>query len=924
MSAAVINSTSPSRPTGVGLYQEIDFAIKEMETLKVTELKTLCRSLNLATNGRKAEIQSRIAGFIKESCSGTTIDPWRPKVLTVFINRIKNNQMLPVYNNLWSAIKTGNYQYTIPSMNINNNTNSSNNKTTGQQQQQQQQQKKKPASNYDPDNDTFYFRKSPFYKPIRLIEGTSIKLKRCTGRASVKALFKLNAKDWELLNSSENYKVLLYCGPTHLPSQNNKKEPIMFPFPNEIVFNSIPIKDNVRGLKNKIGTAKPADLTPHLKKNSTTATNVLDFIYAFQKTDFILFCYLVKVITPEEIVRDVVLKQNFKISKESTIAYIKRTLREEDESDFVTTSMVMSLQCPISYTRMKYPTKSILCEHLQCFDAVWYLHSQLQVPTWECPVCQIHIPLENLSISEYVDDILKNSKDDVEQIELTADGNWIAIDEDGEDTGNNNNNNGLPTTSENGIKQESTTSTEIPEKSTSAIPHLHHSEEHVVISLDSDEDENEVQENEAQEDEEETDISPPIIPPSERRHRHNTTLDDDEDEPLSAYGTQQSQNNQSQSQLQSQLHTAMQTPLHGQVQGQEQQQIRSQEQFVTPTTTTITTNVQAGINPFFPSITTRIQPPNVLISQQQQIPPNNNNTRTSLPSITASTTQPQFVSNIPITTQSVPTTPAIRDELPLRSISYPYSTVIPNSQIHNQHNYPFNFEPESLQRHNIPATNNNNNNNNNITSNLDSSSQPLPSLGNVHPGINSTSFLGLSGSVSQPNSTTALPTPPVLATTKNNQPNLLGITGTPLYTNISSSSGTPITGANDHQHHSNGTDTNNININRYPLGTTGNIPSMAPPSNAPVASTNKTTNVGVGVGGGRHSNKNNISPFIPRKDYSKILPRKRKEPPPSSTTDDNSLGVTVDSNTPPPPVVNGGSGNNNQGADAEVIDLTSD
>ncbi|CAI5174281.1 ANL_HP_G0129460.mRNA.1.CDS.1 [Saccharomyces cerevisiae] len=51
-----------------------------------------------------------------------------------------------------------------------------------------------------------------------------------------------------------------------------------------------------------------------------------------------------------------------------------------------TTSTIMSLQCPISYTRMKYPSKSINCKHLQCFDALWFLHSQLQIPTWQCPL----------------------------------------------------------------------------------------------------------------------------------------------------------------------------------------------------------------------------------------------------------------------------------------------------------------------------------------------------------------------------------------------------------------------------------------------------------------------------------------------------------------------------------------------------------
>ena len=84
----------------------------------------------------------------------------------------------------------------------------------------------------------------------------------------------------------------------------------------------------------------------------------------------------------------------------------------------------MSLSCPISYTRMKYPAKSIRCQHLQCFDALWFLHSQLQIPTWQCPVCQVAITFDRLAICQYVDDILHSCGEEVEQVELFADGSW--------------------------------------------------------------------------------------------------------------------------------------------------------------------------------------------------------------------------------------------------------------------------------------------------------------------------------------------------------------------------------------------------------------------------------------------------------------------------------------------------------------------
>lgn len=85
----------------------------------------------------------------------------------------------------------------------------------------------------------------------------------------------------------------------------------------------------------------------------------------------------------------------------------------------------MSLQCPISYSRMKYPVKSIHCRHLQCFDAQWFIESQRQIPTWQCPVCQKTIHIEDLSICEFVQEIINATDEEVEQVEISKDGSWV-------------------------------------------------------------------------------------------------------------------------------------------------------------------------------------------------------------------------------------------------------------------------------------------------------------------------------------------------------------------------------------------------------------------------------------------------------------------------------------------------------------------
>ena len=79
---------------------------------------------------------------------------------------------------------------------------------------------------------------------------------------------------------------------------------------------------------------------------------------------------------------------------------------------------------------MRYPSKSVHCQHLQCFDALWFIESQQQIPTWHCPVCQKKIKIEDLAVCEFVEDIINQCDDEIEQVEISRDGSWKPIFED--------------------------------------------------------------------------------------------------------------------------------------------------------------------------------------------------------------------------------------------------------------------------------------------------------------------------------------------------------------------------------------------------------------------------------------------------------------------------------------------------------------
>lgn len=424
---------SMSVGSGGGLHHEIQEAIAQMELLKVLELKAVCRSIELPITGRKSILQDRIRAYLKNSCSIGRIDPWRPKTIKILIEKSKAGQVLPKYEMVWQTIRSGAFNHPVATGQLPvSSLQEDGTLTVGNQVDYNATNTVRPSDVYvgptrpsmsvEPRKTYIHFKESPFYKMRKLIPETAQKINVTNVRGVCSCKFKFTKAEWNLLQGNKKFKVYLFCAAAS-PSAEAGNVPIQFPHPNEIRFNDTQVKDNVRGLKNKVGTAKPADLTPYLRP--PPAQNVLEIVYAFTKNEFFTYCYIVEEVLPEELLQEVL--KHPKIIKHATLQYIKQTLREEEDDDLVTTSTVMSLQCPVSFTRMKYPAKSIMCKHLQCFDALWYIYSQMQIPTWQCPVCQIEINLKDLAVCEYVDEILKNSEEDVEQVELSSDGSWTPV-----------------------------------------------------------------------------------------------------------------------------------------------------------------------------------------------------------------------------------------------------------------------------------------------------------------------------------------------------------------------------------------------------------------------------------------------------------------------------------------------------------------
>ncbi|CAI5226352.1 ANM_HP_G0082040.mRNA.1.CDS.1 [Saccharomyces cerevisiae] len=346
----------PDREPTNELRNEVEETITLMELLKVSELKDICRSVSFPVSGRKAVIQDLIRNFLQNALVVGKSDPYRVQAVKFLIERIRKNEPLPVYKDLWNALRKGTplSAITVRSME---------GPPTVQQQspsviRQSPTQRRKtsttsstsrapPLTNPDASSSsssfavpTIHFKESPFYKIQRLIPELVMNVEVTGGRGMCSAKFKLSKADYNLLsNPNSKHRLYLFSGMIN-PLGSRGNEPIQFPFPNELRCNNVQIKDNIRGFKSKPGTAKPADLTPHLKPY--TQQNNVELIYAFTTKEYKLFGYIVEMITPEQLLEKVL--QHPKIIKQATLLYLKKTLREDEEMGLTTTSTIMSLQ----------------------------------------------------------------------------------------------------------------------------------------------------------------------------------------------------------------------------------------------------------------------------------------------------------------------------------------------------------------------------------------------------------------------------------------------------------------------------------------------------------------------------------------------------------------------------------------------------
>lgn len=379
--------------------EEVDDTLTSVCTLKISELKDLCRTMGLKLSGVKKDLVDRVHKQIEHGRTTNNV----VKLLTIrtlVLTRMKSSLPLPIYADLYNAIRLGEYSPIREHM------------TTRPVKKGQE-----PYRGH-----ALYFRKSPFYKLTRMIYGLP---QYCPPvqkeRGQVLLLFTLLTDEKQLLASNPNMKLVILCGEQQNLSPSSTDVPLTFPIPVEIHVNDKQVTKNFRGIKNKPGTAKPADITNMIKKDGL---NKVQLVYTKTSVAHLIYAYIVEFVTTEELLEKVTQRI---IPSFLTVTLINSLLSGQEDDDVIveSDSINVLLKDPLAYIRIRVPIQLIHCKHVQCFDGEVFLELQLQVPTWRCPLCSQSIKLEDLLVCQWMQEVLQNvGDDDIESIEVERDGVW--------------------------------------------------------------------------------------------------------------------------------------------------------------------------------------------------------------------------------------------------------------------------------------------------------------------------------------------------------------------------------------------------------------------------------------------------------------------------------------------------------------------
>lgn len=385
--------------SGQSLQQQANSLHPRLKTLINNDLKEICRSEDLPVSGVKAALQERIIQLLN-----TCAQRGDANAIHRIRYRINNHgqtppatphqPQIPDYPDSVSPVNSvtmPSHHRPAPVMNL---------------------PPRPRAPLYQP---RFSFKSSPFYDVEEALAPTVELQVLPNNRTSTQTTVQLSGDVVARLKSDNSMRIMLFSAADPVLAPYAAAD-IAFPHQLEVRVNGDEAKSNFKGLKNKPGSTRPADITDLVRK-IPSYNNTLQVTYALTQKKFHMVVYLVRKHSVAELSQRI--SQVF--SKERVMNEMISRAKDED---IVIESQVVSLRDPVAGIRISLPCRSTVCSHNECFDATSFLQLQEQAPTWVCPICSKTISYAALAVDRYMQDILDKTSSSTDQARIYPDGTW--------------------------------------------------------------------------------------------------------------------------------------------------------------------------------------------------------------------------------------------------------------------------------------------------------------------------------------------------------------------------------------------------------------------------------------------------------------------------------------------------------------------
>ncbi|EEB05702.1 SUMO E3 ligase Pli1 [Schizosaccharomyces japonicus yFS275] len=395
--------------------RELPSVLKRIETgLIVAQLKNVLRIFCLRLSGTKQELINRIKQFIEKITLENDMVSWEALKKAVNGDIAGATQILrPQFPN--PVAYPTSVQAPRPSI------------VTFRPYPQ-------PLPHVAPTRTRLKFKSSPFYDVLESFNAPFPIPPCVNARNTVNFCFQLTPAAISKLATDANKRYRIYFFSTATETIGLGECLMEYPTPQmELRINHKVVPASFRGLKGKVGTCNPADITDYVNSYAGAPGNNVTIHYMNANKAFTALVSLVQTWSVDQLMQRI--KTGRKESKEKIVERIKR---DNDDADLIATSVDVSLKCPLSFTRISVPIRSIFCKHIQCFDALAFLQLNKQMPSWSCPVCNTTVRYYDLIIDGYLEDILANTPPNAESVTVDPEGKWTlnAFDDDDESSEN--------------------------------------------------------------------------------------------------------------------------------------------------------------------------------------------------------------------------------------------------------------------------------------------------------------------------------------------------------------------------------------------------------------------------------------------------------------------------------------------------------